>query len=292
MVLAAGFGTRLRPLTDELPKPLLPLGDRSLLEHALAAYGASGLGFPVLVNVHHLAAQFVGLLPELGGRVELIIEPEIRGTAGGIAGARARLGPGPVVVTIADVVLECVPPDFAERAEPDELVLAVAPRPPGVGTVGVGRDGSVVRLRGERFGEEQSGGEYVGLAALGADALARLPERGCLVQDFALPELRRGRSVRTAPFEYGALFPGDDLAGYLAANLGWLERRGFERYVAPSAEIGQGVELERSLVGRGAHVFGNGRIVDSVILPGAEARAPLERVVVTPSGFVVPIPRP
>ena len=54
-----------------------------------------------------------------------------------------------------------------------------------------------MRLRGECFGVEASGGDYVGVAALGADVLADLPEQGCLVADVALPRLRRDSKVRT-----------------------------------------------------------------------------------------------
>src|SRR3954468_1702136 len=57
IVLCAGFGTRLRPLTDELPKPLVPVGDRSILEHALASLEAAGIS-ELSINVHHLAEQF------------------------------------------------------------------------------------------------------------------------------------------------------------------------------------------------------------------------------------------
>lgn len=289
MILAAGFGTRLRPLTDELPKPLLPVGDRSLLEHGLAAFAGSGLGEPVVVNVHHLAHEFSARLPEWGRRVELVVEPEIRGTAGGIAGARPYLGPAPVAVLIGDVILETVPPSFAQRAGPDELVLAVAPRPAGQGSVGLGPDGEVVRLRGERFAEEQRGGDYVGLAALGANVLAELPERGCLVADYALPRLRRGGRVSSAPFTGRALFPGDDLRGYLAANLSWLKERNLSSYAGAGARVSAGVSLQQSLVGKGARVVGAGSVRHCVVLPGAEAVAPLERSIVTPGGLVVPV---
>ncbi len=57
MILAAGLGTRLRPLTDELPKPLVPVGDRPALAHVAARLAAAGIREAV-INVHHLAAAF------------------------------------------------------------------------------------------------------------------------------------------------------------------------------------------------------------------------------------------
>lgn len=288
MVLGAGFGTRLRPLTDELPKPLLPIGDRSLLEHAISAFREAGLGASLVVNVHHLAHEFARRLP-FSAPVRLVVEPEIRGTAGGIAGARSELGPAPVVAMIGDVVLDHVPAALALAAEGGGLVLAALARPRGSGNVGVGAAGQLVRLRGERFGEEVAGGEYVGLAALGERALAALPERGCLIGDYALPELRAGARITIFPYTGSALFPGDDLGGLLASNLAWLDANKLNSYVGRGAEVDPRVELERSLIGEGARIEGRGSVTRTLILPHAVCRAPLSNAIVAPSGLVINI---
>jgi mannose-1-phosphate guanylyltransferase len=287
MVLAAGFGTRLRPLTDELPKPLLPIGDRSLLEHAIESFRGAGLGDSLLVNVHHLASEFERRRAGFSAPVELVFEPTIRGTAGGIAGARARLGPTPIAVMIGDALLDAVPAEFAPSASDGGLVLAARPCPPGSGTLGVGAEGQVVRLRGERFGHEVAGGEYVGLCALGARALADLPELGCLIGDYALPVLRSGGRVSTFPFLGQAHFPGDDVPGLFQANLRWLERHQTTQFVAPSARIARHVALERALVGEFAEVEGQGTLSRVLVLPRAKCRAPLSDAIVLPSGLVI-----
>lgn len=285
-MLSAGFGTRLRPLTDELPKPLLPFGDRSLLEHALTALRAAGFE-RVLANTHHLHDIFVSEIERLGLDVEVEHEARIRGTAGGIAGVRSRLGPGPLLVLNGDGVFAQIPSDFAARAANDHLVLAVLPRAAGEGTVGIGEGGRVVRLRGQRFGEERSGGDYIGLCALGEPGLRALPDEGCLVQDFALPLLQRGELVRSEPFPFQVWLPGDDLAGYLSANLAWLAQQLADSYVGPGARFGAGVELSGSLLGAGAEITGSGRIEGSLIFPRARAVAPLFRAIATRAGRVV-----
>ena len=96
IILCAGFGTRLRPLTDELPKPLVPVGDRSILEHALGSLHAAGIS-ELVINVHHLPEQFPPVLAGLELNVRVLVEPEIRGTAGGVAGARGYLSSAPVL---------------------------------------------------------------------------------------------------------------------------------------------------------------------------------------------------
>lgn len=285
MVLCAGFGTRLRPLTDELPKPLLPLGDRSLLEHALELFAREGLGPRVVVNAHHLAETFVRHVRQLPFEVDVVREPEIRGTAGGIAGARALFDRAPVIVVNGDVLLDRIPPALVAVPEDSWLTLVVRPAARGAGTVGIGDDGRVVRLRGQTFGEERESGDYVGLCALGRPGLFALPEQGCLVQDFALPLLRRGVRIDTVPYAGTVAFPGDSLAGYLAENLSWLERRGTQgAHLGAGAQVAPGISIERSVIGAGARVEGSGRLLRCVVWPGASARAPLENTIVTTSG--------
>jgi mannose-1-phosphate guanylyltransferase len=290
MVLAAGYGTRLRPLTDELPKPLLPFGDRSFLEHAVRAASRAGLGSPV-VNVHHLADIFTNKIKSLEIKIEVVHEASIRGTAGGVFGARSRFGPAPIVVLNGDAVFDEVPGDFADSARDLHLVLAVVPRARGQGTVGIGAGGHVVRLRGERFGPEHAGGDYIGLCALGERGLLALPELGCLVGDFALPLLRRGDAVGTYAFTSDVWMPGDDLAGYFRANLEWLAQRSTSGVcVGAGVAIGSEVELVESVVAPGAQLVGRGVIRRCVVLPGARVEAPLADAIVTPAGRVVPIP--
>lgn len=294
MVLCAGFGTRLRPLTDELPKPLVPVGDRPLLAHIaerLARAGAQEL----VLNLHHRSQEFDRVLSGLGAKSHVILEPEIRGTAGGIAGARALLAPGPALVQNGDIL--CDPPvkDLLAKVG-DGLCLAVKPRQVGEGSVGLDATGGVVRLRGRVFGVETQGGDYVGVAALGPRCLATLPDMGCLIGDWALPELERGGRIETV-FAHGDWFDVGSLDAYRDENRRWLERARVERthgydetrnsFTGAGSSVDAEVMLEGSIVGSGATVRGQGRVVRSVIWPGAVAHAPLVDAVVTTGGQVV-----
>jgi len=291
MVLSAGFGARLRPLTDERPKPLVPFGDRTLLEHALLGLGEGLL--PALVNAHHLADYFVELTRGYAGIAKVVVEPELRGTAGGVAGARAWLGPAPVVITNADVLAPIDALSLLAATPEQGVCLAVGPRPVGQGTLGLGAGGSVVRLRGERFGEETASGDYLGTLAMSAAVLAALPDRGCLIGDVTLPLLRRGAPVTTLRVEGRWLAPGDGIAQYLDEHERWLRQRVPEpggSFVGPGALVGPGVILVASVLGAGAEVFGNGRCERVVAWPGARFSAPLADAVVTGAGRIVPRP--
>lgn len=282
-ILAAGLGTRLRPLTEELPKPLVPLGDRPLLAHIAAQLVAAGHR-RAIVNTHWLPAAFAPFRDRFGLDLELVHEPEIRGTAGGLAGALARLGAPPIVVYNGDIVVE--PPLGALAAAADDgLVLVVVPRVRGEGTVGLDARGDLVRLRGEVFGVETSGADYVGVASLGSRCLAALPATGCLIGDVALPAMRRGERIHCVVHQ-GPFTDAGTPAAYLAANLVWLERRGWPAWCGPGAVVEPGVELRSSLVGAGARVRGRGRLERCVVWPGAHAEAPLADAIVTPRRVV------
>jgi mannose-1-phosphate guanylyltransferase len=285
IVLCAGFGTRLRPLTDELPKPLVPVGDRSILEHALASLLAAGID-PLTINLHHLAEQFAPVLAGSSANVRVVVESDIRGTAGGVAGARAHLSGEKVLVWNGDVLVAPPIDQLLVRCEPQSFCFGVAPRPLGEGTVGLDAEGHVVRLRGERFGTEVDGGDYVGVLALGAGALAALPERGCLFGDAVLPLLRAGGRVHSVAVTTPWTDAGD-LQSLLGANLDWLSARGLASFVGAGAELAPGVELRQAVIGAGARIEGWGLVERCVVCPGARAVAPLSNAIVAPSGRVI-----
>lgn len=126
MILAAGFGTRFRPATYEIPKPMIPLCNRPLAGWALEAMLAAGIR-EVVVNLHHLGDELEAFLRErYGGECDFFFsrEEEILGTGGGIRRVRAQLdGERPFVLANGDTVQ--IPP-FRELVEACEEQRALA----------------------------------------------------------------------------------------------------------------------------------------------------------------------
>jgi MurNAc alpha-1-phosphate uridylyltransferase len=92
MVLAAGLGTRLRPITDTIPKPLVEINGRSLIDHAIDRLALAGVE-RVVVNVHYKAAMIVQHLARRDyPQIEFSEETELLDTGGGVARALALLG--------------------------------------------------------------------------------------------------------------------------------------------------------------------------------------------------------
>ena len=92
MVLAAGLGTRMRPITDTLPKPLIEIGERTLLDHAIDRLMLAGVE-RVVVNVHHKADQVVARLARRREpQIEISHEETLLETGGGVRRALPLLG--------------------------------------------------------------------------------------------------------------------------------------------------------------------------------------------------------
>jgi NDP-sugar pyrophosphorylase family protein len=106
MILAAGFGTRLRPLTDTVPKPLIDVAGRPMIGYALALVRAAGIT-EVAINLHHLGDRIrraLGSGGEYGVSITYFEEDPILETGGGIAAARSMLDSGPFVVLNSDTI--------------------------------------------------------------------------------------------------------------------------------------------------------------------------------------------
>lgn len=108
VALAAGAGTRLRPLTDLRPKALCPVNNVALLDLALdrlAPHTGSGVDH-LAVNAHHMAGQITDHIDHGPGRVHVQVEqPEVLGTAGALGGLRDWIGGRDALVTNADAYL-------------------------------------------------------------------------------------------------------------------------------------------------------------------------------------------
>lgn len=156
MVLAAGLGQRMRPLTDTIPKPLVPLAGRPLVDHVLDRIAAAGIGRAV-VNVHYRADLLVRHL-EARTRPQIVISDErdaLLDTGGGVRRALPLLGGRPFLVHNSDTVWIEATSNLSrlaaawDDARMDALLL-LADRATSLGYTGVGDfelgdDGRVVR---------------------------------------------------------------------------------------------------------------------------------------------------
>ncbi len=227
MILAAGRGERLRPLTDRVPKPLVEAGGRPLIVRHLERLAAAGLR-EVVINVSHLAEAVIARVGDgsaYGLRIAWSREAEPLETAGGIAYARALLGPQPFVLVNGDVYADY---DFGRLAALElgtrlaHLVLVPNPahRPHGDFSL---VDGVLGNAAAPRY-------TYSGIALLAPALVADLPE---------------GARAPLAPRLYGAaergLASGERYAG-LWRDVGSAERLAELNALLAARERGQDKE--------------------------------------------------
>jgi N-acetyl-alpha-D-muramate 1-phosphate uridylyltransferase len=183
IVLAAGLGTRMRPYNGHIPKPLVEIGGKSLIDYSLDRLADAGVQ-RVVVNVHHLADALERHLASRQ-RPQIVISDErgaLLGTGGGIAKALPQLGAEPFFLVNSDTVwLDGVKPNFtrlAEAFDPKAMdaLLLLAPTTDSIGYVGRGDftmlpDGRL-RRRGEN---EVVPFVYAGAAVLSPALFADAP---------------------------------------------------------------------------------------------------------------------
>jgi N-acetyl-alpha-D-muramate 1-phosphate uridylyltransferase len=145
MILAAGLGTRMRPLTDRTPKPLVAVGGKALINHVLDRLAAVGVE-TVVVNVHHFADQIEQhLKPRRVPKAVVSDEREVLlGTGGAIVRALPQLGDRPFFLVNSDTIwIDGVKPNLERLAaafDPDTMdaLLLLAPTATSVGYGGAG----------------------------------------------------------------------------------------------------------------------------------------------------------
>lgn len=154
MILAAGLGTRLRPLTNTIPKPLLPVAGTPLIVWNLLLLKRHGF-HDVIINLHHLGPmieQTLGNGSKYGVRIYYSHEPVILGTGGGIKQAEPNFSGEPVLVvngdTLFELNLEALCQFHRQRKAAATLVLRRDADAAGWGLVEVDSDQRIIRITG------------------------------------------------------------------------------------------------------------------------------------------------
>lgn len=323
-VLAAGFGTRLRPLTEVVPKPLVPVCGVPMLAYSLALCQQHG-HTKVLLNGHYLADQ---LAPWAGAHegvsVTLSIEkPDILGTGGGLRHVRDDLAERFAIVN-ADILCDVDLTALIERVPDGGATMALRPSDDAevYGVVAADETDTVVRLvnvaTAEPHGHVSHDTHFSGIHAMHASALDKVPDAfSSIISDsyaHTVPK-RLVRSIR----HNGTWLDVGNPAAYLHANLQVLRggvalpfdpmtRAAFGQrasdvvgdasvvddatvhgsvWVGPGAVIGEGAVLHDCVVGAGAVVAAGVTVRNAVIWDKCEVSEDVVGGIVIETGRVV-----
>jgi len=306
-LLAAGFGTRLRPLTERVPKPLVPVCGVPMLDYVLAHCSSYGLS-TVVVNAHYLPEQVEDWAARLDGEVSVTVSvelPEILGTGGGLKRVAGLLADRLVVLN-GDVLCDVDLSHLMGTVPSGGAVMVLRPNEEDArdkyGIVATDAEARVVDLKKmavtEPVGATRWDSHFTGIHALDRAVLSRVPDGfGCIVRTAYL-ELVPERNLLAVRHD-GIWLDVGDPAAYLATNLAvlrgevrlhmdpmlrahWFTRSGgtFESrvqvgvsgaaWIGADVNFGEGVLLNDAIVGDGASVEAGASLEECVVWPGAQ----------------------
>jgi NDP-sugar pyrophosphorylase family protein len=204
MILAAGFGTRLRPLTNNTPKPLLPVGDRPLIHYNLMLLKKYGIT-EVAINLHYHGQKIRDVLKdgrELGMRILYSDEPEILGTGGGIKKVSHFLSDGTFLLIngdiLADINLDKVVEFHRLKKAAATMVLREDPDTESYGKIELDAKNRIRRFLGQPVwhGEKLAAYMFTGIHILEPRIFEFIPSQGfCPVTDAYLSMLKTGERL-------------------------------------------------------------------------------------------------
>lgn len=301
MLVTAGFGTRLAPLTDLLPKPAVPVGNRPTAFYALDHLARAGVR-EVVLNTHHLARELEDAVRASAPsvlRLSFVHEPEILGTGGGVKNAWQPQADETFVVMNGKLLFA---PDLAAAAAQHAasgafatMIVKWVDDTDATGVVHVDAD---LRVRVVPNSSATPQGftrrcMYTGVSLLSAAAHAQLPERGCLIRDGYARWIDRGARVLayadTAAFRDVGMSHQHYLEANIALASGQLRWPGIEPVPAlglcdASASLGADVQLQHCVVGARAVLAAGTQLERCVVWPGAAVSGVHRAAVFLPDG--------
>ena len=265
VVLVGGFGTRLRPLTNQTPKAMLPVANRPFLEHQLEHLASHGVDRVILACGYRPDA----LRAHFGDRVQYVVEDEPLGTAGAIAHAARGIGETFVACNgdvLTDLDLGALLALHRHRGARLTLALHPVDDPSRYGVVETDDDDAVTRFvekppPGSAGANTINAGTYV----IEPEVLAGVPPgRPVSIEQEIFPTLIGGGLY--GQVQAGRWIDIGTPESYLAANVRLAPPEGL---VDPSARVEPGARIAASVVGPRAHVGAGATVSGSVLLPGA-----------------------
>jgi NDP-sugar pyrophosphorylase family protein len=296
MVLAAGLGLRMRPLTLLRAKPVLPVLGRPLVTSTLERLRMAGVR-DVAINLHHLPETVMDALGSgrrYGVRIRYVHEPEILGTGGGPRALADFFGDEPCLLVNGDVFFDfdlraLVARHRASRALAT-LALRPLPDPRAYSTVVSDRGGRILSIAGKPEGAAAgTASMFASVHVLEPHLLSRLPVGvSDSVRDLYQPLLAEGAFILGVR-QRGAWYDFGRPSLYRDAQLRMLRSRGGRGLIARAgARVARGARVERSVLGASSRVAAGARVASSILWERAvvEPNAHVTRSIVTEGGVV------
>lgn len=296
-ILAAGMGERLRPITDSIPKPLLPLTGRPLVERILdrvSSITSGGIG----MNMHHRWEKIRdwAISSNYSDRVTLFFEKEVLGTGGGIKNAEPFLREAAFLVHNSDIISDIDLSSLIEIHESSNNILTLAIHDWFEhNNVWINRQGAVEAI-GEKPLSRCMGLRpmaFTGIAVYSPRIFGYLPVGRSGLVGCWMRAIAGGERVGTADFCGCRWADVGTPTAYAKAVFESLKEEGEVLYVHPSLRLPEIKIGANTIIERGAEVGAGAELRNCILLEGAKVPdpSPKENVIIGP-GFELPIPEP
>ncbi len=288
-VLAAGLGTRLRPLTEHIPKPLIPILNIPSLFYTLCLLKQAGIR-EIICNIHaHADAikNFIKASDLSGLEISFSEEPVILGTGGGLKKCEHLLGSDEFLLVNSDIVTDinftALLQHHKKSGQPGTLTLYETPEASSIGYIGV-EGGLVKDFKNRRHTGLVSSFIYTGTAVLSPDIFRFMKTEFSSIVDTGFTGLidngglgyyqHKGlwMDIGTMHSYWQANINTASIMNRLAAKM--TQTIGISPHaISPEAFISPNAEISRSVIGRGCRIGEHCTIRNSVLLPGVEVKA-------------------
>ena len=279
-VLGAGLGTRLRPLTDELPKPLVPICQKPLITFPLDHLIDLGIG-RFLINTHRLPEKFAETFPDdrySGFELTFVNEPVLLETGGGIKNVEAQLGEEPFITYSGDVLTDAPLQPLVEEHFKRGNDVTLALRDTGLSSAMALRDGRVVDIS-NRYGIPGQL-DFANIAVWSRGIFERLPPAKKISFIPVLGDwISHGGKIGGVVLDSGKWFNLGSRAEYFDVHRailggwrpGYVKDSEWTSAIHPSAIVDPGATVRGcSVVGRNCRIGGGACLEDTIVWPGSQ----------------------
>ena len=288
MILAAGYGTRLRPLTNKKPKALVPVVNRPIVSKNIEYLRKSGVS-AILINAHHHARQVSDFIEggrPLGLKVDVRVEPEILGTGGGIKNAEDFWDQRPFVVVNSDILTDIdLGPIYEHHCRSKTIATLVVHDCEPYNQIQLDDRGAVADIAGTYSPGRLA---FTGIHIIEPKLLAHIPGgRFWDIIDTYRELIHTGKTIGAYRAERHYWRDIGTISSYKAVNRELLDQAStaaigpgcqldptvrLEEWavVGPKSRLEQGVEIRRSILWENVRVRFGVKVIDSIVTSDQE----------------------
>lgn len=287
MILAAGFGTRLKPLTNEVPKALMPVANIPVLDRNIEYLKSFGIN-DIIINTHHLSESISDFITQkTASKVNLTVrnEKEILGTGGGIANCRDFLGADTFIVLNSDVLTDIdINTAVKKHKEAGNTATIVLHDQEPFNQVTINKNHEVLKIDKKSSPEKLA---FTGIHILEPEIFNHIPGKGYsdIILDCYNPLLESGGKISAHAASGHYWFDIGTVKSYIEANKFFLDLKkksilkGPGTRIDPSVDlrewaiigdnvrIGKKTVIERSIIWSSTNIGDGILLKDSVVTP-------------------------